>query len=277
MMSVRLSTFGVALIVFYLTGSRATKVGKSLKKQLEEGHQDAGYRNAVQVVCNSLSAAIAALGWSALYDPHSWVAQALRSLGWDAELGRHKVEFDIDRWCPLTPPVAASWSRALVFVTLGHFACCLGDTLASELGILSRSPPILITTLKRVPPGTNGGLSVVGTLASVGGGLFMGLTMAITLIVQSASCRAQWQQILFSLVVWGTFAGGFGSLLDSLLGATLQRTRYVNTTKRIWTEEAGALDATADVKVISGLDMLTNNQVNLLSSVATAVLLGFFA
>ncbi|TBU36320.1 integral membrane protein DUF92-domain-containing protein, partial [Dichomitus squalens] len=52
-----------------------------------------------------------------------------------------------------------------------HFACCLGDTLASELGILSRSPPILITTLKRVPPGTNGGLSVLGTLASVGGGL----------------------------------------------------------------------------------------------------------
>ncbi|TBU41905.1 integral membrane protein DUF92-domain-containing protein, partial [Dichomitus squalens] len=49
-----------------------------------------------------------------------------------------------------------------------HFACCLGDTLASELGILSRSRPILISTLKPVPPETNGGLSVVGTLASVG-------------------------------------------------------------------------------------------------------------
>ena len=94
-----------------------------------------------------------------------------------------------------------------------HFACCLGDTLASELGILSRSPPILITTLKPVPPGTNGGLSTMGTLASVGGGLFMGLTIAVTLIAQSTACRVQWQDILFPLLLWGAFAGGFGSLV----------------------------------------------------------------
>ena len=50
--------------------------------------------------------------------------------------------------------------------------------------------------------------------------------------------------------------------LDSLIGATVQRTRFVNATKRIWTEDAGALDPRADVKVISGLDLLTNNQVS---------------
>ena len=119
MMSVRLSTFGVALIVFYLTGSRATKVGKALKQQLEEGHQASGYRNAAQVFCNSLSAAIAALLWSALYDPYSWVTQGLSALDWDLGLGPHKVSFDVDQWCPLTPPPAASWSRVLIFVTLG--------------------------------------------------------------------------------------------------------------------------------------------------------------
>ena len=48
MMSVKLSAFGVALIVFYLTGSRATKVGKALKQKLEEGHTEAGYRNRVR-------------------------------------------------------------------------------------------------------------------------------------------------------------------------------------------------------------------------------------
>lgn len=50
--------------------------------------------------------------------------------------------------------------------------------------------------------------------------------------------------------------------LDSLLGATVQRTRYLNTTKRILTDEAGVPTPDADIKVISGLDLLTNNQVS---------------
>ena len=53
----------------------------------------------------------------------------------------------------------------------------------------------------------------MGTLASVGGGLFMGLTIAVTLIAQSTACRVQWQDILFPLLLWGAFAGGFGSLV----------------------------------------------------------------
>ncbi|KAI0355212.1 hypothetical protein OH77DRAFT_1437130 [Trametes cingulata] len=277
MLSVPLRTFGVALIVFYLAGSRATKVGKSLKKQLEEGHQDAGYRNAAQVLCNSLSAAAAALLWSALYEPQSWPSKALAAANLGMSVLSRSVPYDFDAWCPLTPPPAASWSRALLFVTLGHFACCLGDTLASELGILSKSPPILITTLKVVPPGTNGGLSTVGTLASLMGGFIMGGTTAVSLLVQSTACRAAWTEVVPQLLVWGTLAGGLGSLLDSLLGATLQRTRFVNSTKRILTDEAPEPAPGSDVKVVSGYDVLTNNQVNLLSSIATAVILGAVA
>ncbi|KAI0806619.1 integral membrane protein DUF92-domain-containing protein [Fomes fomentarius] len=274
MLSVPLLAFGVSLIVFYLTGSRATKVGKALKHKLEEGHQDAGYRNAAQVLCNSLSAAIAALLWSALYEPGSYAAKLFDVAG--VHVGP-KVSYDLEQWCPLTPPPSASLSRPLIYVTLGHFACCLGDTLASELGILSRSPPILITTFKPVPPGTNGGLSTMGTLSSLAGGLLMGLTIAISLVWQSPACRSLWPNVVVPLALWGTFAGGLGSLLDSLLGATLQCTRYMNATKRIVTDEGGAPAPGADVKVISGFDLLTNNQVNLTSSIITAVLLGAMA
>ena len=116
MMSVPLSVFGIALIVFYLTGSRATKVGKALKQRLEEGHTEAGYRNAAQVFCNSLSAAVAALLWSAMYERGSWAA---RVLDWVGVSVGPKVPFDPSAWCALTPPPGASWSRALLFVTLG--------------------------------------------------------------------------------------------------------------------------------------------------------------
>ena len=52
--------------------------------------------------------------------------------------------------------------------------------------------------------------------------------------------------------------------LDSLLGATLQRTQYSNTSKRILTDASIAPeDGSDDVKVVSGLDVLSNNNVRI--------------
>ena len=89
----------------------------------------------------------------------------------------------------------------------------MGDTLASELGILSNTPPILLTTLKTVPPGTNGALSLLGTAASIGGGMAMGWTMWATLSVENAACRDQTGDLLLLLLGWGAVAGGLGSLV----------------------------------------------------------------
>lgn len=110
--------------------------------------------------------------------------------------------------------VVQSSRRPSLKTMFSHFACCLGDTLASELGILSPTPPILITTLKPVPPGTNGAMSLGGTLASILGGLIMGATMLACLLVESSKCREGWTDITISLLVWGAAAGGFGSLVS---------------------------------------------------------------
>ena len=114
-------------------------------------------------------------------------------------------------------------------ICCSHFACCLGDTLASELGILSSSPPVLITTFKPVPHGTNGGISLGGTLASIGGGTVMGLTFAASLILENSRCTDHWVDVLIPLVAWGTAAGGLGSMVDSFLGATIQRYELMST------------------------------------------------
>ncbi|KAG2131718.1 integral membrane protein DUF92-domain-containing protein [Suillus bovinus] len=271
---------GVTLIVFYLIGSRATKYGKKRKAQLEDDYQDAGYRSGAQVLCNSFTALLASgiwclafapdmLPWSLLFNSYIRSGSPLLE----------SVPYGDGRWCPLDATVSSGLSRALMFLALGHFACCLGDTLASELGILSSHPPILITTLKTVPPGTNGGISLGGTLASLFGGLSMGVTMLISIIVENAHCRSNWMVILPSLVFWGGVAGAGGSMLDSFLGATLQRTRYSVEKRIILTghkaePERGRKDT---VKVISGLNLLTNNQVNLLSSIVTALVVARFA
>ena len=55
------------------------------------------------------------------------------------------------------------------------------------------------------------------------------------------------------------FAGLFGSLVDSLLGATVQQTRYSNTKKLVLQDDSKDVDA---VNVISGMNLLTNNQVS---------------
>lgn len=122
-----------------------------------------------------------------------------------------------------------------------HFACCLGDTLASELGILSKSPPRLITTGKVVPPGTNGGVSVAGTLASVAGGLIMGLTLSVTLFIESSACR---QDVisLIQLMGWGALAGLLGSLVSSQFRYQLWRMLILTVLSltRLWVQRYNA-------------------------------------
>jgi len=79
---------------------------------------------------------------------------------------------------------------------------------------------------------------------------------------------------LTDLAAWGTFAGFVGSLIDSLLGATVQRTRYDKTKKLILQDDSAERSSTT---VISGLNLLTNNQVNLVSSLITAAVVAYLA
>lgn len=98
-----------------------------------------------------------------------------------------------------------------------NYAAVAADTLSSELGILSPTPPRLLTSasLRVVPRGTNGGVTPTGLAAGFGGAFAVAATSAVLLPFCAGRARAGW---VAGMTVWG----GLGSVLDSVLGGVLQ-------------------------------------------------------
>ena len=91
------------------------------------------------------------------------------------------------------------------------FSAKLADTFGSEIGKRWGRRPVLITTLRSVPPGTEGAISLAGTLASAAGSVLMTLVMWQLQLLPSISV---------SLVVM--LIGLLATLAESLLGALAQ-------------------------------------------------------
>lgn len=100
----------------------------------------------------------------------------------------------------------------------GTLAAANADTWSTEIGLLARQPPRLITTGRRVLAGTSGGVSPAGTLAGLAGGLVIGL-LAAALRPWAPAVPPGWS---LWLPLLGLMAGLGGGLADSLLGATAQ-------------------------------------------------------
>jgi uncharacterized protein (TIGR00297 family) len=153
--------------------------------------------------------------------------------------------------------MAATGDARYAQAMLGALAVANADTWATELGVLSRSSPRLITTLGTVAPGTSGAVSGMGLLASTVGAAFIGVVAALA--------GAAW-----SLVPWLVGVGVVGSLMDSLLGATVQDVRWCEacgkeTERRI--HRCGQA-----TRPHHGFAWLGNDTVNLLATAVGAVL-----
>src|SRR5205823_13504698 len=108
------------------------------------------------------------------------------------------------------------WLPALV----GALATVNADTWATEVGMLSRRPPRLVTTLRRVPAGPSGGVTPLGTLAGLLGAGLVGAGAALR--APSLAPGRSGRSGRFGILGRAIVAGVSGSLGDSLLGATLQ-------------------------------------------------------
>ena len=90
------------------------------------------------------------------------------------------------------------------------------DTVSSELGQASSEKARLITTWEQVPAGTDGAISVVGTLAGAVAAAIVGMVCVFTHLLP-------WKWLGNSVI-----AAVVGMLADSFLGAWLERRGWLN-------------------------------------------------
>lgn len=145
---------------------------------------------------------------------------------------------------------------------VGAFATATADTWATELGTLSRAAPRLITSGRKVPPGTSGAITVAGTVGATAGAL--ALSIAAMLATRSGRHLAP----RLDTVVGGLCGGIAGALVDSLLGATVQHLRWC---PRCRSETEQQIHQCGIVTVsLRGVAWMDNDMVNLVSTAAGA-------
>ena len=176
----------VPVLTVSLLAWSATKVGRKKKERLGTAESRHG-RSAAQVAANL---GMAALACSEVVQ--SWLMDS--------------------RWV-----LPGHGQGAPVFALgLAAMAEAAADTVSSEIGQVLGGRPRMITTLRVVEAGTDGGVTLAGTCAGVvAGGVVAG--------VGTLALRGGME------LFWISGVGAvFGLLFDSLLGATLERWGWLN-------------------------------------------------
>jgi uncharacterized protein (TIGR00297 family) len=170
---------GYLVVLFYfIVGSAVTRIGMAQKEAEGIAEKRSGARGPENVWGSALTGTLCALGILAVP--------------------------------VLYPSVAPTVTSLLLLGFVASFSTKLSDTCASEVGKAYGKRTFLITTLQPVPRGTEGAVSLEGTLAGVVG------SVAIAFV--------GWGVGLIDLVgvVWCVIAAFIATNLESLIGATLQ-------------------------------------------------------
>ncbi|MFN6569844.1 TIGR00297 family protein [Dendronalium sp. ChiSLP03b] len=175
---------GYVVVMFYfLIGSGVTRIGMAQKEAEGIAEKRSGARGPENVWGSALTGALCALG-----------------------VGIINSGFLL----PNSQPLVHSFQSLLLLGYVASFSTKLSDTCASEVGKAYGKSTFLITTLQPVPRGTEGAISIEGTLAGVGG------SIAIALVAWGVGL------INFLGIVWCVLAAFIATNLESVIGATLQ-------------------------------------------------------
>jgi uncharacterized protein (TIGR00297 family) len=251
------------LVPFFLLGVLVTKIGHAEKARLTKSADGSaggeGPRGWMQVIANGGVASV-------LIALHTFLSAS----------------------SPFMAPRVGVWpgvyapglQRLLPVGIIAHYGAVAADTFGSELGILAKSTPVLVTApWKKVPRGTNGGITIEG----------LGYGLLASFLITCIACVGTYTMPPYRMLDARTAMlvctmGLFGSVMDSFLGATVQATVTDRGSGKVVEGPGGqrvkVLDGGSRVQL--GRDILTNNGVNLtmaaltsLFTMGAAFLLGF--
>lgn len=126
-------------------------------------------------------------------------------------------------------------NSTLVLAIVTGLAASIADTVAGEIGVLSRQSPVSIISFRPVVAGSNGGVSTLGTLASaVGVSVFLA---ASYWLLEVSTIQLFWVMV----ISMGS------SMLDSVLGSTVELRLIQRFDERIANNLVNTISTTAAV------------------------------
>jgi uncharacterized protein (TIGR00297 family) len=150
-----------------------------------------------------------------------------------------------------------SWNTIYIIGFISSVVAANADSWASEIGGLSKRTPVLITNFQPIKKGISGGITLIGTIGGILGGLFIIVLSYITLYHSNLSSIISphgWIAILIG--------GISGLFIDSYLGAWFQALY----------KENKILNETQQGKLIKGHSWITNDMVNFMTTFSSALM-----
>jgi uncharacterized protein (TIGR00297 family) len=215
-------SWAAVLILFFVTSSALSRFRRAAREaRISDIVEKGDERDAVQVLANG------------------GVYSACALLAWMAGTG--------------------AWNWAAM--AMGALAAATADTWATEIGTLAGRPPRSIVSLKALPPGTSGGVSVPGTLAAVAGAAMIAAAATLSGLVAAP----------LAVLVGGVA----GSLADSLAGATIQERRWCDRCSSSTERRVHGCGSTT--RTVGGVPGARNDFVNLVCTLVGALVAGLIA
>ena len=138
------------------------------------------------------------------------------------------------------------------FLFVGSVAAVTADTWGTEIGVFSKRMPRNILNFKQVAPGTSGGVTALGFLGGLAGSFII-----VFLASLSTQKFDQLPVILFLSIIG---AGLFGSVIDIIIGATIQAQYKCPNCGKITEKKIHCQDY--ETSLVSGLRIIDNDVVN---------------